>query len=369
MIVIKQISQYLKTNFFDERFSLEYRTCMIYFCISYIVSILLLLSGVWLAKGAFSILLPAVYLVLCTVILFFPVNLRILISKFYVASTVLFYIPCFFFQTSSLADATLLFAPLGVFIIASIFSGRTRVLLVGASVIIYVGCIAMQYLFPGLIPAADSPALRLVDLSTAMVLAIFGLSYISTYILSAFSRERQRIQTLLDELERSNTQLAKLSQHDALTGIYNRRYLIDFLDRTLESCNRSGRHIYFMMMDVDLFKQINDTYGHGFGDEVLVATAAIIGSALRKSDALVRFGGEEFAAVLYGTNDEKAVEIANRICKSVRSLQFRYDVQVTISVGLVRSLPDEPQSELIERADQQLYRAKHEGRNHVCHKF
>ena len=367
--VTKKIVEYLRGNFFSEHFTLEYRTCMIYYLISFGVSVLALVSRLYIQTGLFATLLPACYLCVCVIMLVIPVNLRTLIAKTYVDLTVLLYIPCFFFQTTDLSDATLVYGLLGIFIMVIIHSGKARVPMTAASLVIYVGCIVIRHVYLPQDASPVSSGVQLFDMVVAMSLAVIGFAAVMHYILDAFTREQNRIQTLYNQLERSNMQLEQLSQRDALTGIYNRRYLTEFLDRTLESCKLSGRHIYFLMMDVDLFKHINDTYGHGFGDEVLVATATIVSSMLRKSDALVRFGGEEFAAVLYGTNDQKAVEIAERICKSVRSLQFRHEVQVTISIGLVRSMLDEPQIALIERADQELYRAKREGRNRVCHRY
>ena len=123
------------------------------------------------------------------------------------------------------------------------------------------------------------------------------------------------------------------------------------------------------MMDIDRFKNLNDTYGHGFGDEVLIAVSKTISGVLRESDILARYGGEEFAIVIYGAENATVLQISERICASVRRLRFRYDVKVSISVGLIKAMPGETQEEIYHRADKQLYRAKNEGRDRICYEY
>ena len=124
-------------------------------------------------------------------------------------------------------------------------------------------------------------------------------------------------------------------------------------------------------MDIDHFKQLNDTYGHPFGDEVLKRVAAILGSAARKVDLAARYGGEEFALLLEDSDGDGGRQIAERVRREIEELvipnETHGDVRVTISMGL-SSYPTDgtDKDELIAHADQALYLAKHNGRNRVC---
>ncbi len=163
---------------------------------------------------------------------------------------------------------------------------------------------------------------------------------------------------------------------DTLTAINNRRFFDQRLSEEMERVERSGEPLSAMLLDVDLFKSINDTYGHQVGDEVLREVAALIRTQLRGSDVLSRYGGEEFAALLAKTGSEEAEEVAERVRQSIEARQFEVAgheaFSVTISIGVVtlRVEPKEgneslPTDLLIGYADKALYRAKETGRNRV----
>ncbi|SDH20137.1 MULTISPECIES: diguanylate cyclase [unclassified Duganella] len=174
----------------------------------------------------------------------------------------------------------------------------------------------------------------------------------------------------------SNEMLKYIGLTDSLTGVYNRRYIDR---RLLEEIARSRRQKYpisFMYIDIDHFKRVNDTVGHGGGDEVLREVAARIKNELRTSDALARFGGEEFVVLLIDANLESAAFVAERIRASVAGsmivLSPSLQLSVTVSIGVAcleaGAAEGEPETiarDLIERADDLLYDAKEGGRNRV----
>ena len=154
---------------------------------------------------------------------------------------------------------------------------------------------------------------------------------------------------------------------DALTGLPNRRYFEEFVS-LLAQRRRAGDAVGILMVDIDKFKVLNDTHGHATGDEVLRAVAGAIVSAVREDDVPARFGGEEFIVLLRNPDPGVAVEVGERIRASVRGLDLaRLGVSsVSVSVGVaVADGPDEPIDELIDTADQALYRAKRGGRDRV----
>lgn len=163
---------------------------------------------------------------------------------------------------------------------------------------------------------------------------------------------------------------------DTLTSINNRRFFDQRLKEEVESAGRSGRPLSCMLLDVDHFKKVNDTYGHQVGDLVLREVAALIRAQLRGSDVLSRYGGEEFSALLANTGAEEAVEVAERIRRSIADHLFEPDdfppFTVTISIGVATMRCDansklEPRAghNLIGQSDKVLYDAKAGGRNRV----
>jgi diguanylate cyclase (GGDEF)-like protein len=158
---------------------------------------------------------------------------------------------------------------------------------------------------------------------------------------------------------------------DGMTGLKNHRTFQQAFDTMLVRASRRIDPLCLILMDIDHFKQLNDTYGHPFGDEVLKRVAAILGSAARKVDLAARYGGEEFALLLEDSDGDGGLQIAERVRKEIEQLKIpnetHGDVSVTISMGL-SSYPSDgtEKDELITHADQALYLAKHNGRNRVC---
>ena len=160
---------------------------------------------------------------------------------------------------------------------------------------------------------------------------------------------------------------------DPLTGLYNVRYFRQALEQELERTRRTQISSVLMMIDLDHFKQINDTYGHESGNLVLKQTARLIRDTTRKLDIQCRYGGEEFVVILPTTELMLAVHVAERLRESIEATPVftddDSDISVTASIGLALHSAEAPlaASALIEEADQQLYRAKQQGRNQVCY--
>jgi two-component system cell cycle response regulator len=158
---------------------------------------------------------------------------------------------------------------------------------------------------------------------------------------------------------------------DPLTGLYNRRYLESHFERISERLKEEGKTISLLMLDLDHFKNVNDTYGHDSGDQVLQAVAKRIVSNLRGFDTAVRFGGEEFVILLPDAPLSAAVSTAERLCKSISSAPVPMSnggeaISITASLGAATMMAgDESLEELVRRADAALYHAKRTGRNKV----
>ncbi|MCK0153497.1 GGDEF domain-containing protein [Alcanivorax sp. S6407] len=177
-------------------------------------------------------------------------------------------------------------------------------------------------------------------------------------------RQQNRTQALAERLHR-------LSREDSLTGLANRRYFDEVLDREWRRCQRERVPLTVMLVDVDRFKAYNDHYGHLQGDECLRALAAELRSYSRRGgDMVARFGGEEFVLLYPGVDETEAARLASRLCRTVRGMGLRHEYnppfgEVTISVGVAWTVPMENRSaiKLVDAADQALYQAKEGGRD------
>lgn len=171
------------------------------------------------------------------------------------------------------------------------------------------------------------------------------------------------------EIQRLETDLLRLATIDGLTGILNRRAFLDASEREISRCNRSGETFGFAMFDLDLFKRINDSYGHPAGDKVLRLFADALRSVVRTHDFLGRYGGEEFALVLPGIDKAAASAIVERCRQAVEKRSIEHDgrpIKVTLSAGVAAFGEDGSDLEkLIRAADAALYQAKRSGRNRV----
>ncbi|MEW5928580.1 MAG: diguanylate cyclase [Gemmatimonadota bacterium] len=172
------------------------------------------------------------------------------------------------------------------------------------------------------------------------------------------------------ELEVANRKLRKLSITDGLTELFNHRHVHELLHEEFERSRRSGEPLAVVMIDLDRFKAVNDTYGHPTGDVILYETARIIRETAREIDMVGRYGGEEFIAILPNTAEDEASKFAERVRTGVEGYVFRdeaNEVRMTASSG-VASFPgldsDTPEA-LLKRADEALYVAKESGRNRV----
>lgn len=171
------------------------------------------------------------------------------------------------------------------------------------------------------------------------------------------------------ELRRANRLLRRQATTDALTGVHNRRVFFELATKEFNRSRRAGTPFAIVMLDLDHFKQINDSIGHIWGDEVLKGCAGKISAALRTSDTVARYGGEEFAVLLPETSRTQALQIMRRVLKGVGANPFAIDehlVVVTVSIGCTVLLPeDADMSATLQRADNALLLAKQRGRNRV----
>ena len=228
----------------------------------------------------------------------------------------------------------------------------------------------IQELSPALLYASFQ-YLRKLLFATGVLLVtgvFFGMFFIYPLIRKQVS-EHGKLRQMTASLSARSQTLEQAALTDALTGIQNRRYFDDALQEYLEEFGRIEKPVGLMILDLDHFKQINDTHGHHIGDEVLKAVAKCLKDLTRYHDVVARLGGEEFAVVAPNMDRELLIKLAERIRRGIAGLAIMSDnagLKITTSVGLAVWDRNETADKFFARADGMLYEAKRLGRNRVC---
>jgi diguanylate cyclase (GGDEF)-like protein len=226
-----------------------------------------------------------------------------------------------------------------------------------------IGVAGMFYLELFQVPLGPNPIVEKWIFESASIMGL--VATIVTFCL-LFERTNRRA---LDKLNQALRLIEGFATRDELTGIYNRRHMLQAIE---EAKNRAERHALafcLCMIDVDHFKAVNDTFGHIAGDQILKRLAATIQGEIRKNDCFGRYGGEEFLLLLEGANADAAVAHAERVRRRIEATRFpeiHSDHKITVSIGIAEYHPSEDIQETLNRADMALYAAKREGRNRVA---
>ena len=231
---------------------------------------------------------------------------------------------------------------------------------------------------------ADTAKIKADDICSLIAIPLIaerttiGILYVDDFVTRDFSQRDEAILTLLGtqaaiaiEKMQLFEQTKKLAITDGLTGLYNHRYFVKYLSGEVLRAKRYSHELSVLIIDIDHFKNYNDTNGHLQGNEAIKKVTHVMKDVTRTMDVLSRYGGEEFAIILPETNKQQALHTAIRICKSVQEAGvFGEEKQplkkLTVSIGVATYPEDAARgSVLVECADQALYQAKHEGRNRV----
>jgi len=221
----------------------------------------------------------------------------------------------------------------------------------------------------GVVAARDEP-----DYPTVVAAAYVGMVVVvllsSTFLTTRVQSTREHLRRQKAELAQALEQIRQLATHDDLTGLLNRRAMLDRMQLEQRRSLRSGSPLLIAQLDIDHFKAVNDTHGHAAGDLVLQSFADTVRRNVRDTDVLARWGGEEFVLLLCDTPAADAVALMERLRQAVQAMQVPVPqgdgpITVTVSIGLARHTPADPLAGTLERADQALYAAKAGGRNRV----
>jgi diguanylate cyclase (GGDEF)-like protein/PAS domain S-box-containing protein len=210
-----------------------------------------------------------------------------------------------------------------------------------------------------------------IEAANALVILPDGRKMVITTVRDITKRKTMQaeLQMANEAFQALHATLREQATRDSLTGLYNRRYFNETIEREFARARRDNHPVSVMILDIDLFKEINDSYGHSFGDEALRVLSSLININVRAGDVAYRYGGDEFVIVMPGAGLDVANSRVERICRSFNAVPIQEggkQFTATLSVGIAL-FPEhgETGSEILRAADQALYQAKQDGRNLV----
>ncbi len=198
-------------------------------------------------------------------------------------------------------------------------------------------------------------------LIVAFIIAISCLIYRQLLM----KKTNKKFMELYEEIKRKNQQLRILSEVDSLTGLKNRRAIDKVIKSEMDRSSRYGTPMSVLLIDVDHFKRVNDTYGHNVGDRVLSELSQVLKENIRSTDSLSRWGGEEFLIIAANLSLEEAIKFGEKLREKVEESNFSGIEGLTVSIGISQHRPGEPFNKLYERVDEAMYSAKNSGRNRL----
>ncbi len=188
------------------------------------------------------------------------------------------------------------------------------------------------------------------------------------YINYSLKSELEAARRILEKQKKSIENIKEMSLKDHLTGLYLRRYMNDVLENLIYSYSRYKKVFSVIMMDLDNFKSINDTYGHLAGDEVLKVIGSVLKTSTRKSDIPIRYGGDEFIVILPETKLDDAVVVARKIKDKINSIKFKkseIEFKCSLSLGVTQVKDEDTMESILDRVDQALYKTKENAKGEI----
>ena len=256
---------------------------------------------------------------------------------------------------------------MAVFWIAYYLDKKTLNFMLVFSLLFYTCLIVFSYKKPEYVVPYPDPVTNVIDILVAIFAVSISLSAVTGVTFRAYKNEQDKVKDLIFDLYKRNEELNKLSITDQLTGVFNRRHFINKFNHMLEVFEETPQSICVFLLDIDHFKHTNDRYGHQYGDEILKRVAKVILETLRPHDLTARYGGEEFITLITGVKEKDAIEISERIRAGIENMEYRQEKITTVSIGISFSAVYKEMNLMVKEADDNLYRAKNNGRNQVCH--
>ena len=275
---------------------------------------------------------------------------------YFFASFALF--PFLWFTTGGTMSSNLpLIIGLGV-VLAIVFQGKVRGVFFFSTLLLYSAFIVIELYYPNNFIPYPSRSVWYMDVLFGFVLSFLASGGVAYFTVNYYNAIKRETEMLMRKLEKS-------AIIDPLTGVFNRGHLMARIDEEMRKAFDTGESLAICMLDIDHFKNVNDSYGHVYGDEVLVKIASIIAGCLTPNEILGRYGGEEFVVLFPGRDALEAYEMATDFCKILRQTEWPRGKPITISGGISEYTKGLSYSRFLENADSNLYIAKNNGRDRV----
>lgn len=275
--------------------------------------------------------------------------------------SVFFLIPFLWFTIGGVTGSTAPMMLTGGLCIALVFRGAVRTGMLVAEAIMLVAFVALEYHFPDIVIHYASRSEHFGDMAFGLTMSFVANTILAFTVKEQYARVR-------DEKTRLVRRLERLSLTDALTGLYNRRFLSASIDEEMRLAYDTGSQLTLCILDIDHFKEVNDTYGHEYGDEVLFNIAQIMEASLTDGEIFGRYGGEEFVILFPGKTPAEALPTVRALGDHMRTHGWSHGKPVTLSGGLSSYVKGISYSNFVEAADKNLYIAKREGRDRIIYR-
>ncbi len=336
---------------------LESRFFIVIILTGIVIAIAGSISNILLDFGMFSTIQNLVVAVICIAALYFALatGKYILLSKVMLTMLTFVLYPIIWFSEGGLDGSATYLYIMNIALIAVMLSKHRPFALLVANLLVFLTLVFIQFNYPSLIRFHATDQIRIIDNASMAIITIVAVYFIVTQILKDYSNKIDQLNTVQSLLRRQSTT-------DSLTNLRNRRHIISEMERKLP--NRRNTALSLVMVDIDHFKSINDTYGHSFGDTVIKEIAAILRQHVRQSDTVARFGGEEFMLLLEQADCHQAQLVAEQIQYAIKHHGWKHtELRVTASFGVFEINGNMDPDSAIDSVDQLLYKAKAAGRD------
>ncbi len=352
----------LKNLIAMDNFSLEEKTFLLVSVSGIFMSLIGLIGNITLGLSIITLIIPGINIALdCVCITYFTKTRKWRIPSVVVILYAIFILfPFLWFSTGGATGSTMPFVVLiGIFVVVA-FKGRFRLTILMITIAMFMTFSMLEIRYPRIYVPYPSREAHMIDLTIGMFLSYTVSVYLAYQVLGSYIKSKRETEALVQRLEYS-------SITDGLTGIYNRRYLTMCINEEMRKSYDDGSDLALCIMDIDHFKAINDTYGHVYGDEVLVRLSECARELMSDNEVFGRYGGEEFVIIFKNSGLVPAIRKMDEIMNRIRSLKWRGDLHVTISAGLSVYHKGLNFSKFLENADKNLYVAKENGRDRCVH--